>query len=111
MAADAEMTKAGGRWLTDATSANSLRDRVVLMADENHEYRGHSIEISDGPTGLELFVDGSPVLIRAHGDHYILDEDAFTPAADPMELARRFIVAEAANQYRRDHEREASAEE
>lgn len=73
------------------------------MTMDDPGFGDHSVEILDGAEGPELVIDGVPVLIRPYGDLFILDEDAFGPPADLEELARRFLIAEDVDRYRRHH--------
>jgi hypothetical protein len=62
------------------------------MEDTYREHKGHRVELrGDGPA-LELRIDGEPVAYdRAPDGRYFLNDYAYDPADDLMDLALRYL--------------------
>lgn len=68
------------------------------------EYKGHRIELREGAVKAELLVDGQPLGYGQLPDgSYFLDEYAYDPSEDLIDLARKLIdYRHAADEIRRE---------
>jgi hypothetical protein len=62
------------------------------MESKRHEYNDHTIELRGGEGRVELIIDDIPVRYRRRPDGlYILDDYAYDPTDELVELAQKFI--------------------
>jgi hypothetical protein len=62
------------------------------MASKRHKYNDHTIELREGEGRVELIIDDIPVGYRRRPDGlYVLDDYAYDPTDDLVELAQKFI--------------------